>query len=590
MTMGLRIFVLAIAILTGHPLWGQQTSGAASSSLHALFAAAWDYEMKENPTFASVLGDRRFNDRWPDMSLPAISKRHQHHRKLLGELDFIDRTSLSDADRLNAALFERLYQERIEEYPFQWHLLPFNQMEGIQVVHQLVESLRFETERDYTDWIRRLRTLGTYIDQHIVLMQEGMKVGMMHPRVILERVRDQIDVQLVAEPTESPFYQPFTSIPDEIDETTKHRLQTAAELAIRDQVVPGYRRFRDFFVNHYLPAARESVGASDLPGGLELYAVRARHYTTTELTPRQIHELGKREVERIKNEMHAVIKEIGFEGTFPEFLEFLRTDPRFYFQDPDELLKEYRDASKRIDPELVKLFSKLPRAPYGVKPIPPEISPDNTTAYYSRPAADGSRAGTYFVNLYRPEVRPKYEIEALTAHEAVPGHHLQIALAMELGELPNFRRFTGHTAFVEGWALYAESLGPELGLYRDPYSRFGQLTYEMWRAVRLVVDTGMHVFGWSRHEAIDYFRTHAAKTEHDIINEIDRYIAWPGQALAYKIGELKIKELRSRASSELGEKFDIRAFHTAVLEQGAIPLDLLEKNIAAYIASEKATP
>jgi prolyl oligopeptidase len=578
--------LVAPTTLWGRPPSRQAGGGGGGAALHQLFEAEWDYQMKENPTLASTLGDRRFNHQWPDMSLAAIERRYQHDREVLENLSLIDRSELSDSDRLNAELFERLYRQRMAEHPYQWFLIPMDQMGGVQTAHELSESLRFETAKDYKDWIGRLRKLGVYFDQNIELMRKGMAAGMIHPRVLLERVGDQIAVQIVEDPTDSPYYQPFKSIPDDIDRTTQHKLKTAAKLAIQEQVLPAYHRFQDFFANEYLPAARDSVGIRDLPGGLELYTLRARRYTTTELTAEQIHELGLSEVKRIRREMDVVIKEVGFKGTFAEFLEFLRTDPQFYFQDPEDLLREYRDTAKRVDPELVRLFSQLPRMPYGVKPIPMEIAPDTTTAYYNGPAADGSRAGTYYVNLYRPEVRPKYEIEALTIHEAVPGHHLQIALAMELGELPSFRRFTGYTAFVEGWALYAESLGSELGLYRDPYSRFGQLTYEMWRAVRLVVDTGIHAFGWDRQRAIDFFKANAAKTEYDIVNEIDRYIAWPGQALAYKMGELKIQELRRRASEALGEEFDIREFHRVVLGQGAIPLDLLEENVDAYIGRE----
>ncbi|MEM6640441.1 MAG: DUF885 domain-containing protein [Pseudomonadota bacterium] len=580
--MRLNAAAIAVFAVVAAPI-----SAAHSEHISDFFDRAWEADLKASPISASYLGDRRFNSLWPDLTPNAIAARHENNRRFLTEAQRFDRTELDEHDVLNLALFEREYRERVENHRYRQFLLPLNQRGGIQTTDEMVDSLRFETEKDYTDWTLRLESFGTYMDQTITLMRMGLAERRTHPCVVMQRVPEQVAAQLV-EPEKSRFFEPFLSQPDTIDASRQAALRTRASNAIKTVILPAFERLDTFITDEYLPACRDTVGAWALPDGKAYYAKRARDYTTTGLTPDDIHDIGLREVKRIRAAMQQIIEQVEFEGTFEDFLTFLRTDPRFYYDNPDELLEAYRATSKRIDPELVKLFSVLPRMPYGVKPIPDAIAPDTTTAYYSRPAADGSRAGFYYVNLYRPEVRPKYEIEVLTVHEAMPGHHLQIALAQELGDLPPFRRYGGYTAFVEGWGLYSESLGGDLGLYKDPYSKFGQLTYEMWRAVRLVVDTGMHHKKWSRQKAIDFFKANAAKTEYDIINEIDRYIAWPGQALAYKIGELRIKALRARAENELGDAFDIRSFHEVVLGSGAVPLDILENNVDAYIEASRA--
>jgi uncharacterized protein (DUF885 family) len=372
----------------------------------------------------------------------------------------------------------------------------------------------------------------------------------------------------------------FKSFPDA-------RIQAAAKKAIAEHMVPALKKLQKFVAEEYEPKARETIGLSTVPDGKAWYTFAARRSTTTELGPDRIHEIGQAEVKRIRGEMEKVMKQTGFKGSLTDFFTHLRTDPRFFFTDKDALILGYRDIAKRIDPELPRLFGKLPRLTYGVRPVPAHSEKTQTTAYYNGGAPDIGRAGYFYANTYNLSSRPKWEMEALTLHEAVPGHHFQIALAQEMGELPKFRRYGGYTAFVEGWGLYAESLGPELGLYQDPYSRFGQLTYEMWRAIRLVVDTGMHWKGWTRQQAIDFFKANAGKAEHDIVVEVDRYIVWPGQALAYKIGELKIKELRALAQKQLGAKFEVRAFHDVVLGAGALPLSVLESRVKEWLATPR---
>jgi uncharacterized protein (DUF885 family) len=552
--------------------------------LHALFDAEWERTMRENPTWASQLGDRRYNNRWEDRSLTAIENSHANDIGVLRALEAIDRSRLPAPEQLNYDLFLQHYRDRVEGHRFRTFLMPIDQLRhGVQAADQLRDSLRFQTEKDYQDWIARLRALGTYVDQTIALLEMGIAEGRTQPRVIMERIPDQIAVQIVVDPAASPFYIPFETMSADVAPEAQEQLRTEAREAITDTVVPAFRRLEKFFVERYLPAARTAVGARDLPDGDAYYAFRTRTETTTGKTPEEIHQLGLKEVARIRAEMEALIDKVGFQGSFGEFLDFLRTDQRFYYRDAQELLDAYRAITRRIDPELVKLFGRLPRLPYGVTAIPDTSAADANTAYYLEGASDGSRAGAVFVNLHKPEVRPKYQMDALMAHEGVPGHHLQIALAMELDELPDFRRHGHYTAYVEGWALYSERLGEELGLYQDPYSKFGALSYEMLRAARLVVDTGLHAKHWTRQQAIDYFRQHVADSEHEIVTEIDRYIARPGQALAYKIGELEITELRQRAEERLGERFDVKAFHDTVLASGAVPLDVLESNVEEWI-------
>ena len=542
--------------------------------------------MATSPVMASSLGDRRFNDQWGDRGLDGYENQHRDEKEFLRRVYEIDKDALSADDQLNHELFRRQLQEDVDEYQFNAHLMPFSHRGGIQNLENLTNQLRLVTVDDYEDWLARVEKIDDLIDDTIALAEEGRKRGVISPAILMQRIPDQLALQVVEYANESPLFKAFENMPDSIPAADRERLRSAVTDALEDEVLPAYRKLDNYFNQTYLPAARESIGLSALPNGSAWYEHLARSFTTTRMTPDDIHRVGLDEVKRIRDEMQQVIAEVGFEGSFEDFLVFLRTDPQFYYDNPEDLYEAYLATSKRIDPELVRLFGKLPRMPYGVKPIPDAVAPDTTTAYYSRPAADGSRAGIYWVNLYRPEVRPKYEIEVLSVHEAMPGHHLQIALQQELGDMPNFRRFMGFTAFVEGWGLYSERLGYDLGLYEDPYSRFGQLTYDMWRAVRLVVDTGMHYKGWTRQQAIDFFKANAAKAEHDIVNEIDRYLLMPGQALAYKIGQLKILALRARAERQLGDDFDIRAFHDHLLGAGALPLDLLEQRMDKWLASQ----
>ena len=561
------------------------SSESPQDQFESLLGSEWSKVVNDNPVYASSMGDLSRNTEWSDTSVENIYSDHQHQLDVLNLLDSLDISNFSEDNKVNYKLFNQEYKNSTESHAYKTFLMPFSHRGGIQLQHETISIVPLRNKQHYLDWIERISKIDVLVDAAIEKAKLGISEEIVPPRFLMQKVFKQIKLQAFVEPKDSPFYRAFLEIDSSIERVDIDEIQQEALNVIKLKVIPAYVKLHRFFKDEYLPACRTSIGIKEINNGKEYYEFLARKFTTTNLSPKEIHEIGLSEVARIRDEMDTIINDVKWEGTFKSFLDDLRTNPKFYYETSEELFESYLATSKRIDPELVKLFKVLPSMPYGLKPIPMESAPDTTTAYYQRPAADGSRAGYYYVNLYRPEVRPKYEIEVLSVHEAMPGHHLQIALAMEL-DLPNFRKYGGITAFVEGWGLYSERLGYDLGLYKDPYSKFGQLTYDMWRAIRLVVDTGMHYFDWTRQDAINYFLENSAKTKQDVMNEVDRYINWPGQALAYKIGQLKILELRAKAESEFGEDFDIKDFHHEVLKRGALPLDILEEYINQWIEKE----
>ncbi|MHB1168665.1 MAG: DUF885 domain-containing protein [Longimicrobiales bacterium] len=567
---------------------------SAVAALHRLFDDAWAENLRANPLFASQVGVRDYDALLPDPSERAEQQWLETLRARLQRLDAIDRAALPRTEQINADIFRRLTETAAREIELRGYYMPFTTFVPFySSLPEMAEFMPLESVTGYENYIARLQGLRAHFDAYIDLMRSGMEAGITIPRVVLEGVVADLDAQLVDDPAQSRFYLPFADMSERIAPAERERLQRDGADAIRTSVLPGYRALRDFMASEYIPNARESLGASSLPGGRAFYEHRVRMYTTLDITPDEVHERGLAEVQRIRGEMQEVIGQTGFDGSFTEFLEYLRTDPRFYADTEQELLEAYSFVLKRMDGELPSLFGTLPRTPYGLRAIPDYMAPKMTTAYYRPPAGDGSTAGFYYVNTYDLKSRPLYEVEALSFHEAVPGHHLQNAIAMELGDVPQFRRFAGFTAFGEGWGLYAERLGLEAGFYKDPYSNFGRLSYEMWRALRLAVDTGIHWKGWSRQQAIDFMAENSALALHNIIAEVDRYISWPGQALGYKMGELAIRDLRARAEQRLGEAFDVRAFHDVVLGSGEVPLDVLEENVERWItdvASDRTSP
>ena len=569
-------------------LSGDKTGLSDSERFKEIVDMTYDYTMLSHPEYATYLGDPRGQDQWTDNSEAITQQRKQDGKTLLAALANINRNELAASEQVNYDLLYDIQERDIEGQQFPNEYMPLNQMGGVQQdIARMMAIVQPKNVEDYSNMIARLEKTPEVVDQTIAWMRKGMEAGVTPPAITLRDVPQQIRNQLVDEADKSPLLAAFQKFPASVDSLQQESLKKQASAAFSEKIAPAFEKLLVFVENEYIPAARKSIAMRDLPNGEAWYAYNVKQRTTTDLTPEQIHKIGLSEVKRIRGEMNGIIESTGFEGSFEDFLVFLRTDPQFYHTTKEGLLREYRDIAKRADPELMKLFGKLPRTPYGVIPVPSYAEKSQTTAYYQGGSVKAGRPGNFFANTYALETRPRWEMEALTLHEAVPGHHLQLALQDELENVPWFRRAGGYTAFIEGWGLYSESLGVEMGFYQDPYSKFGQLTYEMWRAIRLVVDTGMHHLGWSRQQAIDYFMENAGKQEHDVIVEVDRYIVWPGQALAYKIGELKIKELRAWATDELGEDFDIRGFHDEVLGKGALPLSVLDANIKAWVKGQK---
>ena len=545
----------------------------------------WETTLEKSPYFASLLGDKRYDDKVSSNSVADFYDNRDYEEYVLKVLDSINADNLSEENQLNYRLLKLDYEVSLEGRKYPSFYMRLNQRGGVQDYYDYGNRLNFTTKSDYLNWFERVKGYTQNVKNSLINNREGLSKGYTQPRLVTEGVVSQIESLLDAEIDSHPYLRVFLGSDEVLGKDNAQELISEVKTYILEELNPAYQELATFLREEYLPQSRTGIGIKEVPNGREWYEYLARYHTTTDLTPDEIHEIGLQEVARIRSEMEDVMDSVAWEGDFRSFLEFLRTDPQFYYETGEELLDAYRAMSKKIDAYMPTLFNKLPRAPYGVIPIPMESAPFTTTAYYNAPSA--GRPGYFYANLYKPETRPKYEIPVLTVHEAVPGHHHQISLAQELENVPNFRNYLSFTAFVEGWGLYSEQLGESMGLYEDPYDKIGQLTYDMWRAIRLVVDTGMHYKDWTRDDAIKLFLENTAKTQQDIENEVDRYIAWPGQALAYKIGQLKIMELRDKAKAELGDNFDIRDYHDFILSFGSIPLSIMEEKVDEFIAENR---
>jgi prolyl oligopeptidase len=542
----------------------------------------WEQDLEDSPIFASLLGNKKFNQNITSNSIKSFQTNKLKFKENLKNLNSFDFKQLDSDNKLNYQLKEISLKNSIEASNYPSYYMSLNQRGGVQSYYETGDRLVYESRQDYEDWLIRLSKYVDNITNTKNNLKEGLEKGYTQPQLVTKQVISQIDNILNSNIENNPYLKIFLKADNSFFKRgEKEDLINRAKELIKINIIPAYIDLNNFLKTVYLPNSRQSIGLSAVPDGALWYEYAARYHTTTNLTPDEIHNIGLKEVKRIRNEMEQIIKDLEWDGDFKSFLNYLRTSPRFYYDNPDDLLNAYLIMAKSIDPLLPKIFKVFPRSPYGVIPIPAESAPFTTTAYYNSPAK--GRPGYFYANLYKPESRPKYEIPVLTVHEAVPGHHFQISIAQELENVPTFRKYQSFTAFVEGWGLYSEELGEFMNLYDDPYDKFGQLTYDMWRAIRLVVDTGMHYKNWSRQDAIDLFIENTAKSKLDIENEVDRYIAWPGQALAYKIGQLKILELRNKAEKELGDKYDIKDFHHEVLKRGSLPLDILEFYINEWI-------
>ena len=549
------------------------------TDLHDIFDRAWAHTMDEYPEAATMTGWRTGHDRWTDQSVDAVERRRREAGQFLEEARQVDPAGLDEVDRRSHEMFLAVEQAGVDAAAFPAAYLPLNQLEGPHLDPAfLLSVMGTDSPAELDDLLSRVRGVPDLVDQTIELLHRGLAMGLTPPAICLREVPQQIAQHLTTDPHRNPLLTAVAGAPDDV------RAEAAAIVA--ERCLPAYQRLHDVITGTYLPACRETIALSDLPDGRDWYAERVRYHTTTDLTPEEIHETGQAEVRRIVAEMDEVMATTDFAGDRTAFAEHLRTDPSLFFASEDDLLGFYRDIAKRIDPGVVRLFSRLPRLPFGIVPVPPEQAPSQPAAYYMPGSLELGRAGMFYANTYDLTSRPRWNMESICLHEAVPGHHFQIALAQETEGLPLFRRQSMTcTAYIEGWGLYCESLGDELGLYEDPYQRYGALDAELMRACRLVLDTGMHALGWSREQAIDFFTSHSPSPAHELTVEVDRYIVWPGQALAYKVGSLKIQELRARAAVAQGDRFDLRAFHDEVLRHGALPLGMLEHVIDEWLAA-----